>query len=55
MKSPPFKITIQHWDEKVSIQRDHSDLTLHEYIEMIRRISYAVGFSASQIKEYINE
>ena len=47
----PFKITIKHWDEKISVEKDHSDITFDEYIEMLRTITRGVGFTQGQIDE----
>ena len=44
----PFRITIEHWDEKLTIERDHSNITFDDYIEMVRSISNdAVLYSKS--------
>ena len=51
MKNPPFKITVKHWDEKITIEKDHSDITFDEYVEMLRTLSRGVGFSQESIDE----
>jgi len=42
IKNPPFRITVEHWDEKITLELDRSDITFEEYIEMFRRLSNAV-------------
>ena len=54
-ENTPFKITVQHWDEKVSVEKDHSDITFEEFIEMLRTLSRAVGWGNDSIKEYFGE
>ena len=47
----PFKISVEHWDEKITIEKDRSDITFEEYIEMLRTLTRGVGFTQSQIDE----
>lgn len=49
LENKPFKITVKHWDEKISIEKDHSDITFEEYVEMLRTLSRGVGFSKKSI------
>jgi hypothetical protein len=51
MKNTPFKITVEHWDEKVTIQKDHSDISFDEFVDMLRTLSIGVGFSQDSINE----
>ena len=51
MKNPPFKITVKHWGEKITIEKDHSDITFDEYVEMLRTLSRGVGFAQESIDE----
>ena len=44
MKNTPFKISVQHWDEKITVEKDHSDITFEEYIEILRTLSRGIGF-----------
>lgn len=53
-ESKPFRITVEHWDDRVSIERDHSDITFDEYIEMLKRVSAAV-FTQELWDEYFGE
>lgn len=51
LKNKPFKISVEHWDEKITVERDHSDVTFDEYIEMLRTLSRGVGYSQESINE----
>ena len=51
MDNKPFRITIEHWDEKLTVELDRSDITFDEYIEMFRRISNAV-FPPGTVNEF---
>ena len=51
----PFKITVEHWDQKISVELDRSDITFDEYIELLRTVSKALGWSNDSIKEYFGE
>ena len=49
----PYKIIIEQYYQKVSIEKDHSDITLEEFGEMIYNISMAAGWSEENLKEII--
>ena len=51
MKNKPFKISVEHWDEKISVEKDHSDITFEEYIEMLRTLSRGIGFGQDDIDD----
>jgi len=51
----PFRITIEHYDEKITIERDYSDLTIEEYIQLLIRISLAAGFQPKTVEEIFND
>lgn len=51
----PFRVTVEHWDQKISVELDRSDITFDEYIELIRAVSKAVGWGDDSIKEYFGE
>jgi cupin superfamily acireductone dioxygenase involved in methionine salvage len=51
LENKPFKVTVEHWDEKITVEKDHSDITFDEFVEMLRTLSRGVGFS----QDYINE
>lgn len=47
----PFRITIEHYNTKVSIEKDHSDLDISEVVEMIEQALIAAGYSADTVEE----
>ena len=49
-----MKITVEHYDEKVSIETENDDITFDEFIELIRKISYGVGYNEKTIEEWFN-
>ena len=49
MENTPFKISVEHWDEKITVEKDHSDITFEEYIEMLRTLSRSIGFGQDDI------
>ena len=51
----PFKITVEHWDQKISVELDRSDITFDEYIDLLASLSKAVGWGNDSIKEYFGE
>jgi len=55
MIKKPFKLTAEHWDMKITIQKDHSDIEMEELHEMWISMVKAIGFSSDTIKEYYEE
>jgi hypothetical protein len=53
MINKPFKVEISHWDEVVSIVKDHSDITAQEAVELCFRALVAVGYHPDNIREFI--
>ena len=51
LDNKPFKITVEHWDEKITIEKDHSDISFEDYVEMLRTLSRGVGFDKRSIDE----
>ena len=51
LENKPFKITVEHWDEKITIEKDYSDISFEEYVEMLRTLSRGVGFGKESIDE----
>ena len=50
--NPPFRITIEHWDEKLTIELDRSDVSFDEYVEMLRKLSSAVFTTGTHVKDF---
>jgi hypothetical protein len=44
----PFRITIEHYDQRVSVEVDHSDVSAAEAVELFQRAMRAAGF------DYVN-
>ena len=51
LENKPFRITVEHWDGKIIVEKDHSDITWDEFVEMLRTISRGVGYSQEDIDE----
>jgi len=51
LENKPFRITVEHWGEKITVEKDHSDVTFDEYIEMLRALSRGVGYGQDSIDE----
>ena len=51
----PYRITIEHYDTKITIERDRSDITFDEYLDMLRDISLCAGWSANSVHEIFSE
>ena len=49
----PFKISVEHWDEKITVEKDHSDITFDEYVEMLRTLSRATGWGSDDINDLL--
>ena len=47
-----MKITVEHYDEKVSIETQHDDLTFKDFMELVRKIAHGVGYADKTIDEW---
>ena len=50
-----MKITVEHYDEKVSIEREDDDIDFSEFMQLIIRVAHAVGYSNETIDKYFNQ
>lgn len=50
----PFRITIEHWDQKVSIEVNSSQVTLDEVGTLLQQLLMAAGFDPDSIREMID-
>lgn len=50
----PFRITIEHYDTKVTVEKDHSDLDIHEVAELVATALVAIGYSEKLVEQVIN-
>ena len=51
----PFRITIENYNQKISVEVDHSDVSLSELAELLEQALKGAGFLESQVKEIINQ
>jgi len=49
-----MKITVEHYDEKVSIERENDDLDFNEFMELVKKVAHAVGYADGTIDEWFN-
>jgi hypothetical protein len=50
-----MKITVEHYDEKVSIETEKDDLNFEDFTELLRRIAVGMGYPAITVDEFFNE
>ena len=50
-----MKITVEHHDEKVSIERENDDINFSEFMGLVKRVAHAVGYSNETIDKYFNQ
>jgi hypothetical protein len=49
-----MKITVEHYDEKVSIERENDDLSFTEFMELVRKVARGVGYFDETIDKWFN-
>ena len=49
-----MKITVEHYDEKVSIERENDDLDFTEFMGLVKKVAHGVGYSSETIDEWFN-
>ena len=50
-----MKVTVEQYDQKISVETNHDDLKYEDFIELIEKISYSLGYSVDTIKEWFKE
>ena len=50
-----MKITVEHYDETVSIETKHDDLTFDDFMELVRKISHGIGYGSITIEEWFDK
>jgi len=50
-----MKITVKHYDEKVSIERENDDIDFTEFMDLVKKVAHAVGYSNETIDKYFNQ
>lgn len=51
----PYKITIEQYGYKYSVEVDHSDISFTDYVELLRRLSLAAGWTTDAVEEFFDE
>lgn len=51
----PYRITVEQYEYKYTVEVDHSDITFTEYIELLRQISLAAGWGINDVKEFFDK
>ena len=55
MKKQPYRITIEQYEYKYSVEVDHSDISFTDYVELLRQITLAAGWGTDAVEEFFNE
>ena len=50
-----MKITVEHYDEKVSIETEHDDISFENFMDLVERICHRVGYHDETIKEWFEK
>ena len=50
-----MKITVEHYDEKVSIETKNDDLDFEGFMELVRKLAHGVGYGDGTIAEWFNQ
>ncbi len=53
--NPKSSLTYKHYDQKISIKTNHSDLDMEEFYQTCKQLALAVGYASSTVEEYFNE
>lgn len=53
--NPPTTFTVTHYNTKITIELNHSDLDMEELIDVFRGLAMAMGFSEETWKIYVPE
>ena len=51
----PFRITLEHHDIKVTIEKPYSDIDADQLKEMLRSLCLAAGWGEGTVKEIFGE
>jgi len=55
MKQEPFRITLEHFDTKITVERPYSEITSEELKELLRSVCLAAGYSEKLVIEMFGE
>jgi hypothetical protein len=46
-----MKITIEHYNERITIETKHDDITAHETVDILYRLCVMVGYSEKNVAD----
>jgi hypothetical protein len=55
MKKQTYRITIEQYEYKYSVEVDHSDIDFTEYVDLLRKITLAAGWGNESVVEVFGE
>ena len=55
MINKPFRLTLEHYDIKITVEKSHSDIDADQLKELLRSLCMAAGFSEQTINEMFEE
>ena len=47
-----MKITLEHYNQKISVETDHDDVNVEEFFELVKAVFLAAGYSESSWEEW---
>jgi len=50
-----MKITVEHYDEKVSIEREDDDIDFTEFMRLVLKVARGVGYAEGTIDKWFNQ
>ena len=51
----PYRVTVEQYEYKYSVEMNHSYIDFTEYIELLRQISLAAGWGIDDVKEFFDK
>ena len=54
MENKPLRITVEHYDSKITIEKDRSDVFFDDYMEMLKVVTSAI-YTRELWDEYFEE
>ena len=55
MKQEPFRITLEHFDTKITVERPYSEIDVDQLKELLRSLCLAAGWAEKTINEMFAE
>ena len=55
IEKQPYRITIEQYEYKYSVEVDHSDISFTEYVELLRQLTLAAGWGTDSVEEFFDE